>query len=250
MKCLFLAAGFATRLYPLTRDFPKPLLKIGEKNILERLLDNLVGIEEIDGYCVVTNAKFASIFRQWASSRPEKIEVVDDGAKTNETRLGAVRDMIYAIETLKIDDDVLALAGDNLIDFNLTGFARYARMKNASCGMRYWEPDVERLRRSGVAEIDADDRVVRMTEKPNDPKSHWCMPPFYFYRRVDLPLVKRSVDEGCGADAPGSLLAWLADRTPVYAYLAPGSRLDVGSLESYREAQRLYEERDHHETSR
>ncbi len=243
MKCLFLAAGYATRLYPLTENFPKPLLKVGSKNILEHLLDDLASANEIDQFYVVTNAKYAPVFREWAATRPEKIDVVDDGTSTNETRLGAVRDIIFALETRQIDDDLFVLAGDNLLDFSLVGFLNYAKEKGASCGMRYYEPDVAKLRKAGVAEIDADDRIVAMTEKPQDPKSHWCTPPFYFYRREDLPLVKSSVDAGCGVDAPGSLLAWLSSQIPVYAYAMPGERHDIGDLASYEKTQKLFEER-------
>ena len=243
MKCLFLAAGYATRLYPLTENFPKPLLKVGSKNILEHLLDDLTTTNEIDRFYVVTNATFAPIFQEWASTRPENIDVVDDGTSTNETRLGAVRDIIFALESRQIDDDLFVLAGDNLLDFSLTDFLKYAKEKGASCGMRYYEPDIAKLRKAGVAEIGDDDRILAMTEKPQEPKSHWCTPPFYFYRREDLKLVKSSVDAGCGVDAPGSLLAWLATQVPVYAYLAPGARHDIGDLESYKIAQKLFEER-------
>ena len=243
MKCLFLAAGYATRLYPLTENFPKPLLKVGSKNILEHLLDDLASSSEIDQFYVVTNAKYAPVFRDWAAMRPEKIDVVDDGTSTNETRLGAVRDIIFALETRQIDDDLFVLAGDNLLDFSLIEFLNYAKGRGASCGMRYYEPDVAKLRKAGVAEIDADDRIVAMTEKPQEPKSHWCTPPFYFYRREDLSLVKSSVDAGCGVDAPGSLLAWLATQVPVYAYVMPGARHDIGDLASYEKAQKLFEER-------
>jgi len=244
MKCLFLAAGYATRLYPLTKNFPKPLLKIGSRNILERLLDVLETTDEIDAYYVVTNSKFAPMFREWASGRPEPITIIDDGTTSNETRLGAVGDMLFAIESQGIDDDLLVLAGDNLIDFSLKGLIDYAKMKGASCGTRYYEPDTARLRRSGVMEIDADERIVAMTEKPDEPQSHWCAPPFYVYRREDLKYVRIAVDEGCDVDAPGSFLAWLAGRVPVYAYLAPGARYDIGTLENYQAAQRLFMERE------
>ena len=243
MKCLVLAAGYATRLYPLTENFPKPLLKVGSKNILEHLLDDLTATGELEQFYVVTNAKFAPIFRDWAATRPENLDVVDDGTSTNETRLGAVRDIIFAIESRGIDDDLLILAGDNLLDFSLASFLKYAKEKGASCGMRYYEPDMAKLRKAGVAEIGDDDRILAMTEKPQEPKSHWCTPPFYFYRREDLDLVKSSVDAGCGVDAPGSLLAWMATKAPVYAYLMPGARHDIGDLESYKKAQQLFEER-------
>lgn len=244
MKCLFLAAGFATRLYPLTQNFPKPLLKVGEKNILDRLVDDLETTRLIDDYCVVSNARFVEHFNAWIKTRSEKIAVVNDGTLTNETRLGAVRDLALGIDSLKINDDLLVLAGDNLLDFSLKGFLDYAREKRTSCAMRYYEPDVEKLKRCGVMQIDAQDRVVAMEEKPREPKSHWCAPPFYFYRREDLPLVTIALKQGCGVDAPGSFLAWLATQIPVHAYLMPGKRLDVGNLESYNRIQEMFQRHD------
>lgn len=244
MKCLFLAAGFATRLYPLTQNFPKPLLKVGERNILDRLVDDLESTRLIDGYCVVSNARFVDHFHEWVKTRPENIAVVNDGTTTNETRLGAVRDLALGIESLKIDDDLLVLAGDNLLDFSLKGFLEYAREKGTSCAMRYNEPDVEKLKRCGVMQIDAQDRVVSMEEKPPMPQSHWCAPPFYYYRREDLPLVATALNQGCGVDAPGSFLAWLAAHVPVHAYLMPGKRFDVGTLESYNRIQEMFQRRD------
>ena len=119
MKCLILAAGYATRLYPLTENFPKPLLKVGEKSILDWLVDDIAGAGLVDEYVVISNHKFAHHFEEWASSRSEKISVVDDGTETNETRLGAVRDIQFAIDKLSIDDDLLVIAGDNLLDFSL-----------------------------------------------------------------------------------------------------------------------------------
>ena len=178
MKCLFLAAGFATRLYPLTKNFPKPLLKVGNRNILDRLVDDLESTRLIDGYSVVSNARFVEHFNEWVKTRSENIAVVNDGTTTNETRLGAVRDLALGIESLKIDDDLLVLAGDNLLDFSLKGFLEYARKKGTSCAMRYYEPDVEKLKRCGVMQIDEQDRVVSMEEKPPMPQSHWCAPPF------------------------------------------------------------------------
>ena len=155
-----------------------------------------------------------------------------------------MRDLALGIESLKIDDDLLVLAGDNLLDFSLKGFLEYAREKGTSCAMRYYEPDVEKLKRCGVMQIDEQDRVVSMEEKPPMPQSHWCAPPFYYYRREDLSLVATALQKGCGVDAPGSFLAWLAAQVPVHAYLMPGKRFDVGTLESYNRIQEMFQRRD------
>ena len=137
MHCIILAAGYATRLYPLTENFPKPLLEVGGKTILDWMVDDIA--DAVTGYTVVTNHRFAPHFERWASSRPENIAVVDDGTSTNETRLGAVKDIQYAVETLGLEGDTLILAGDNLLDFSLGSFVEYARTKGTSCIMRYYE---------------------------------------------------------------------------------------------------------------
>ena len=277
MKCLILAAGYATRLYPLTENFPKPLLEVAGKPILDWLMDDLDRTGMIDGYVVVTNHRFAPIFREWASRRMEDttsgacgrpwphewegpapsgvggmersgrlpevvssirqpITIIDDGTSTNETRLGAVRDIQLGIREGRIEEDLLVMAGDNLLTFSLQGFLDYFREKGTSCVMRFWQPDLEKLHKSGVAEVDAEGLILSMEEKPAEPKAHWCCPPFYMYRKEDLPLVDVGIAEGCGVDAPGSFIAWLCGRTSVHAWEMPGERLDIGNLESYHEA--------------
>ena len=128
---------------------------------------------------------------------------------------------------------MLVIAGDNVLDFSLTKFLRYARQKGTSCVMRYYEPEEAKLRKCGVAQVDASDRLLSLEEKPAAPKSHWCTPPFYYFTREDARLVSRGIAEGCGVDAPGSFLAWLCGKTPVHSMEMPGSRYDIGSLESY-----------------
>ena len=238
MNCLILAAGYATRLYPLTENFPKPLLKVGGKAILDWLVDDIA--DAADSYAVISNHKFAQHFRDWTAGRAEKIDVVDDGTSTNETRLGAVRDLQFAIDSLGIDDDVLVVAGDNLLDFSLSEFIAYARRAGKSCIMRYYEPDEARLHKSGIVEVDASDRIVSMEEKPAQPRSHWCCPPFYYYTAADIRRLPEALADGCGVDAPGSLAAWLASKTTVLAMEMPGRRFDIGNLESYAKVCELF----------
>ena len=152
MKCLILAAGYATRLYPLTENFPKPLLTVGEKTILDWLVDDIDTAGEVDEYVVISNHKYACHFDAWAKTKSQKITVVDDGTDTNETRLGAVKDIEFAIEKLGLDDDMLVIAGDNVLDFSLTKFVSYAKEKNTSCIMRYYEPDDKKLLKCGEYE--------------------------------------------------------------------------------------------------
>lgn len=217
MKCLILAAGYATRLYPLTKNFPKPLLKVGSKTILDWLVDDIDTANIVDEYVVISNHKFASFFNDWAKEKMQNITVVDDGTDTNETRLGAVKDIWFAIEKLGIDDNVLVIAGDNVLDFSLTAFMNYAEKKNASCVMRYFEAEKSKLVKSGVVTIAEDDKVENMAEKPKYPESNWCCPPFYYYIKEDVRQIPKAIQEGCATDAPGSLIAWLCKQTAVYA---------------------------------
>ena len=240
MICVALCAGYATRLYPLTENFPKPLLAVQGKTILDHLIEDIDTLGAVDEYVVISNHKFAHHFDAWAKDKAQKITVVDDGTSSNETRLGAVRDIQFAIDTLDLDDDMLVIAGDNLLDFSLTRFITYAQQKATSCIMRYFEESEQRLHKCGVVEIDADDKILSMEEKPAQPKSHWCCPPFYYYTREDTRLVKVGIERGCGVDAPGSYIAWLSGEVTVHAMEMPGKRYDIGNLESYEAVQREY----------
>ena len=240
MKCLILAAGYATRLYPLTENFPKPLLKVGEKTILDWLIDDIDTLGLVDEYVVISNHKFAHHFDDWAKEKSQKITVVDDGTESNETRLGAVKDIQFAVDKLGLDDEMLVIAGDNVLDFSLTKFISYAKEKGTSCIMRYYEASEAKLKKCGVVQVDESDTVLDMTEKPEQPASHWCCPPFYFYTREDAKLVEQGIAAGCGTDAPGSYVAWLCKQTKVHAMEMPGSRYDIGNLESYEKVQKEY----------
>lgn len=240
MKCLILAAGYATRLYPLTENFPKPLLKVQEKTILDWLIDDIDAAGQVDEYVVISNHKFAHHFTAWANTKTQKVTVVDDGTESNETRLGAVKDIQFTMEKLGLDDDMLVIAGDNLLDFSLTKFISYAKEKNASCVMRFYQPDRAKLLKTGVVTVAEDDRITKMTEKSPNPETNWCCPPFYYYTREDARLVEKGIAAGCGTDAPGSYIAWLCTQVPVYAMEMPGSRYDIGNLESYEQVQKTY----------
>ncbi len=242
MKCLILAAGYATRLYPLTENFPKPLLEVKGKTILDWLIDDIDTVNMVSEYVVISNHKFVHHFEKWAAEKKQRITVVDDGTSSNETRLGAVKDIQFAIDKLRISDDLLVIAGDNLLDFSLTEFIKYAKSKNTSCIMRYYEANRDKLKKSGVVSVDENDKVLEMAEKPNEPKSNWCCPPFYYYTKEDAELVEKGIESGCGVDAPGSYIAWLCTQAPVHAMEMPGRRYDIGNLESYKRVQEEYKE--------
>ena len=240
MKCLILAAGYATRLYPLTENFPKPLLEVKGKTILDWLVDDIDTSGLVDQYVVISNHKFVQHFEEWAKSKPQNIIVLDDGTSTNETRLGAVKDIQFAIDELKLDDDLFIIAGDNVLDFSLVTFIQYAQEKKTSCIMRYYEPKLERLKKSGVLVVENDGLVISMQEKPEKPLSTWCCPPFYFIVKKDVPMVAKGIETGCGTDAPGSFIAWLYKKVSVYAMRMLGKRYDIGTQESYEQIKETY----------
>ena len=243
MKNIVIAAGYATRLGELTNNFPKPLLKIGEKSILDRMIDDIDRIPEVDEHIIVTNHKFAPIFEKWKMDSHQwkkPITIVDDGTETNDSRLGAVCDLLFAMELLQIHDDMLVVAADNLLFFSFQEFVDFAKEKATSCIMCHEQPSIEKLQRTGVVELDADNKVLGMEEKPEVPKSHWAVPPFYIYRKEDLELVRHSVENGCGKDAPGNLAHYMVEKTTIHAWKMTGGRFDIGSLDTYYEAIKRY----------
>lgn len=240
MKNIVIAAGYATRLYPLTENFPKPLLTIGSNTILGRLIDDIDAIPEITAHIIVSNHKFVNHFESWASKQATRkpVYIIDDGTETNETRLGAVRDLLLAIDRCDVKEDILVIAADNILDFSFTGFVDYFKEKGTSVIMCHEEPELRKLQRTGVIAVDADMCVLEMQEKPEHPVSHWAVPPFYIYRKEDLPLIKDCLNHGCGFDAPGNLAHYLCGVTTMHAYPMPGKRFDIGSLDSYEEAKK------------
>ncbi|MBQ9202671.1 MAG: nucleotidyltransferase family protein [Prevotella sp.] len=242
MKNIVIAAGYATRLGELTRNFPKPLLKIGASTILGRMLDDIDRIPEIDEHIIVTNHKFASIFEDWKAEQhyQKPITIIDDGTETNDTRLGAVCDLLLAMEQCHIDDDMLVVAADNLLFFSFKEFVDFAQEKQTSCIMCHEQPSMEKLRRTGVIVVDDQMRVLNMEEKPQEPKSHWAVPPFYIYQRKDLDLVRHAVENGCGKDAPGNLAHYMVEKTVMHAWPMSAGRFDIGSLDTYYEAVEKY----------
>lgn len=238
MKNIVIAAGYATRLGELTKNFPKPLLKIGKNTILGRMLDDIDKIPEIDEHIIITNHKFAGIFEEWASGQKytKPVTIVDDGTETNDTRLGAVCDLLFAIDKLKIDDDMLVVAADNILFFSFQEFVDFAKAKGTSCIMCHEQPSIEKLQRTGVIVLDDNDKVLNMEEKPQEPKSHWAVPPFYIYLKKDLEKVRHSVENGCGKDAPGNLAHYMVEQVEMHAWKMTAGRFDIGSLDTYKEA--------------
>lgn len=245
MKAIILAAGYATRLYPLTKDKPKSLLEVAGKTILEHILNKVAGVAAVDHVYIVTNSRFFEQFQVWLDNfqYPLEISVLDDGTTDNDNRLGAIADLQFVIEKEKIVADLMVLAGDNLFDFELSDFAAFFEAKNQDVITTHELDDLNQLKRTGVIEVDEDLKVTSFTEKPQEPKSNLAVPPFYIYRCDTLPLIRQYLNEGQNTDAPGNFIPWLITRKPVCAYKFEGKRYDIGTLESYREVCRIYGDR-------
>lgn len=235
MIFVVLAAGYATRMYPLTENFPKPLLPVGGEPILTRLLRDADAIEGVSRHVIISNHRFYAQFKAWSETLDLKnpVTVLDDGSTDQDNRLGAVKDLQFAIESSHLDDDLLVVAGDNVLDFSLAAFAAFQQQRQTSAVMCYQETNQERLKKTGVMVPDADFRIVSMVEKPQNPPSEYCVPPFYFIKKSDIGEVAAAIESGISCDAPGSFIAYLAGKKPVYAMPMPGKRYDVGSIEGY-----------------
>jgi glucose-1-phosphate thymidylyltransferase len=245
VKAVVLAAGYATRLYPLTLDRPKALLPVGGKPMLEHLLERLDGVEGLDEIHVVTNSKFAAAFREWAEGYGEGgVRILDDGTSDEETKLGAIGDLELVIRSAELDDDLLVLAGDNLFSESLAPFAEFGQSKGAPALGVYDVGDLEAIRRYNAIVLDDEDRVRFFEEKPERPTSTLTGIALYFYPRSALGLVGEYLAEGKNPDQPGWLVQWLYPRTDVYAWRVPGRWYDVGSQETLAEADRAFAPRD------
>ncbi len=245
MKAIILAAGYATRLYPLTKNFPKPLLEVGGKTILDHLIDQLKNIADIDDVYVVTNHRFHGHFTDWArGNKAIRTDILDDGTTSNDDRLGAVGDIQFVIEARDIADDVLILAADNILLFSLQNFVNTFKSNPASHIAVRHNPDYDDRKRRGNVQLDEDNRVLQFIEKPDRPISEWSALPVYIYPVATLPRFREYVDNGGNPDAPGHFLEWLHACEAVYAYNIEGGALDIGNRESLAEARAFFQSKD------
>ncbi len=234
MKAVLLAAGYATRLRPLTDSMPKQLLPVGGRPMLDWILDK-VQTTDTDAMHVVTNARFADDFRRWAEGKP--VQVHDDGTTSNDDRLGALGDLQLVRERAGLDDDLLVIAGDNLFDYSLRDYVAYWRAKrNASCVAVYDVKDPELARQYAVVDVDPTDRVVAFVEKPERPRSTLCATATYLFAREHARMLEEYLAAGNPPDAPGHFVAWLYSRAPVYAYAFGGDWFDIGDQSQLLEA--------------
>ena len=241
MKCLLLCAGYATRLFPLTENFPKALLNVGERPLLDYILDEVNSIDEIDEIYLVTNKKYTPHFEKWATEKDniKPITVFNDNTTTNDDRLGAIGDIQFAIDQAKIDDDLLIIAGDNLFTFKLRDFVDFQKGKNNSC-VCVKEEAYENLKRLGVVETDDNMKIIGFEEKPESPKGKYAATAVYLYPRDVVPVFKEYIEEGNNADAPGNFVAYLYKKLPVSGYVFNGTWYDVGTHEALAEVNEIY----------
>jgi len=241
MNAVILAAGYATRLYPLTLDRPKALLPVAGRPMVEHLLLRLEGVEGLDAIHLVTNSKFAGAFREWSAGWDgQEVQIVDDGTSDEETKLGAIGDLELTIRAAAIDDDLIVLAGDNLFSESLAPFGAFARAKAAPVIGVYDVGDLEAIRRYNSITLDEDDRLTYFEEKPEHPRTTLTGIALYFYPRKSLGAVREYLAAGNNPDQPGRLVEWLYPREPVYAWRVPGRWYDIGSAETLAEADRAF----------
>jgi len=245
MKLIILAAGYATRLYPLTLNQPKPLLPVAGKPMLEHVMDNIATVEGIDDAYIVTNAKFADHFQKWAEGYKNPnltfgFTIVNDQSTDDTNKLGAIGDLHLVLTSQDVDDDIIVVGGDNLFSQDLADFGEYTRRMNSPVTAVYDVGDLEEIKKYNAIEIDENNRITFFEEKPKVPKSTLTGIALYYYPKSVLPLIRRYISEGNNPDQPGRLVQWLYPRVPFYVWKVPGLWYDVGSAETLEEANRVF----------
>ena len=248
MKALILAAGYAVRLHPLTVNTPKPLLEVGGKKIIDRIINTLSVLNDLDDIYVVTNSRFYNNFIEWseASDFKKKLSVIDDGTSTNDTRLGAIRDMEFVIKQRSINEDLLVIAGDNLFDMDIKAFMDFASPKKDGVSVALHDvASLDAARLYGVVSIDKAGKVLEFEEKPPEPKSTLISTGIYYFpREYVLGIEKYLKAEGAKNDAPGYYIKWLSKSNTVYGYPFSEKWYDIGDIESYKKADAEYKKRE------
>lgn len=243
MKAIILAAGYATRLYPLTINKPKALLTINEKPIINYIVEQINTIDVVDEIYVVTNHKFIDSFADWQNEieSKAKITVLDDGTTSEQDRKGAIGDIAFVIQKMNINDELLVVAGDNFFTYPLKNYYDFYKQKDKDCVcVKVWN-DEKTLRNFGIALLDQNNKVLDIEEKPENPKSNTVVFAMYLYQKDTIPLFEKYLSQGNNPDAPGNFPAWLYKQKEVYAYTFKGECYDIGTPESYQEVQALFQ---------
>jgi glucose-1-phosphate thymidylyltransferase len=244
MKCLLLGAGYATRLYPLTKDRPKPLLPVAGVPILQRICEEIFKVKRIDTIYVVSNHRFAGHYYNWLRdyqhhrALPVPIEIYDDLTQTPDDRLGAIGDIQFVVRNAKLDDDLVIIAGDNLIQFDLDGFVNFAQPKGAAVCLKDLKSK-KQVSLYGAVEINKELQVIDFEEKPPKPSTTLISIGLYYFGKAHLPLFQRYLEDGHSKDAPGYYLQWLHRQIPVFGYVIDGEWFDIGDIDSYNRANEM-----------
>lgn len=236
MKALILAAGYATRLYPLTENTPKALLKVKGVTILDFILEKVEKIEEVNEIIIISNAKFYNNFVEWSKTYKGKlpVDVINDYTTSNETRLGAIGDINLAIKEKNIKEDIIVLASDNYFSFDLQAFYNYYEEKNSDLIVgTYADNDILNQKKYAIATLDNSNKVLHLEEKPDNPRTNIIIHAIYLYKKETLPLFNTYLEEGNNKDSPGNFPAWLYTKKPVFCYKATGTCDDIGTIETY-----------------
>ena len=245
MKALILAAGYATRLYPLTLNQPKALLPVNQKPIIDYITEEIETIDAVDEIIVISNEKFYPHFSQWKETHSGKlpVTVINDHTTDDTNKLGAIGDIQYVIDTLGIDDELLIIAGDNIFTFKLLDFYKEYKSKNCDMILTKEISDIEELKRMANVTLEPDGKVILMEEKPQNPKSNIAAFASYIYKKDTVRMIKQYLDEGNNPDAPGFFPSWLYKKKDVYAYTFEGECYDIGTPKAYKEVNEMFSEK-------
>lgn len=236
MKGIIMLGGYATRMFPLTEKKSKALLPVGGRPLLDYLFDELEPVKELKEIILVTNSVFCPDFKAWEKTYKgsKKITVLDDGTKTNETRLGAIGDTTFAIENQKVNEDILLMPGDNFFSGGaIKRFVEFAGKKGTDCIMADTCDDMIYMKQFGVITADKNNKIIEFEEKPENPKSTMRASAFYYYKKDTLPLFRQYLNAGNNKDQPGRFLAWLSKQKPCYVFQIPDQFVDIGTIEAY-----------------
>lgn len=242
MRAIILAAGYATRLYPLTKDKPKPLLDVAGKPIIEHIIRKLEQIKEVDRIYVVTNSKFKQHFKDWLKNfdADKPVEVVNDGTTSNEDRLGALGDVHFVIDKKNINDDIILIAGDNLFELQLPEVHNYFKKRKSNVIVLHDVKDLNLAKQYGIVEVDSKNQVVNFVEKPTSPKTTLASTGIYLFPQKTIELIKKYIAQGNNPDKTGNFIEWLHKRDGVHSYITDKKWYDIGSLEQLEKANRYY----------
>lgn len=242
MNAIILAAGFGTRMGELTATVAKPMLPVGGKPVVERLADDLFATKQISRVCVITNGHYFEQFRKWADEyRGGEILLVNNKVLTNETRLGAIADMNMAVEHIGRDEPCLIMAGDNLFEFDFSEIIAAQKKLDSDVVAAYRQPDIEKLRKTGVASIDDENRIVRFQEKPPEPESDIAIPCLYIFTPDTLKKIPDYLATGANPDAAGHFVKWMSERVAVRAHIFSERLHSIGDPTSYEKARKAFE---------